>query len=172
MGAPPDDHHCEWREEAIALRVTVGELRTQVAVLEGKLSAVLVAMEALERRVLGPKSEKMPPAESEIRRQDDDEEDAEARRLAALRRRRERGALRDQLRRQTVQHHLTADEKECPRCGAAVDRPLPGKETVLYEYVPGYFVKQVAGSTSRLRHRLDVPLRVATTAPASSPTLS
>jgi len=150
MGAPPDTHDCAWRTEAEALRRENAELRrenaalrTRVVELEAKLASVLVAMEALERRILGPKSEKMPPPESEIRRQDDGDEDAEARRLAALRRRRERGALRDQLRRETVQHHLSDEEKHCPRCGGIADRPLPGKETVLYEYVPGYFVRQI-----------------------------
>jgi len=136
MGAAPDDHRCAWRTEAEVLRGRVGDL-------EAKLAAVLAAMEALERRVLGPKSEKMPPPESEIRRQDADEEDAEARRIAALKRRRDRAALRDQLRKETIQHHLSNDEKTCPRCGGVADRPMPGKETALYEYVPGYFVKQV-----------------------------
>jgi transposase len=125
MEGVADDHRCPWREEAEALRFRVAEL-------EAKLATVLVAMEALERRVLGPKSEKMPPPESELRREDD-EEDAEERRLAALRRRRERGELRDQLRRQTVQHHLGDEDKVCPRCGGVADRALPGKETTLYE---------------------------------------
>jgi len=116
-------------------------LRAKVADLESKLAAVMTAMEALERRVLGPKSEKMPPVESEIRRHA--KEDAEQRRLAALRRRRDRAATRDQLRKQTIQHHLSDEEKRCPRCGGTVDRSLPGKQTVIYEYVPGYFVKQL-----------------------------
>jgi transposase len=129
------------RAENAELRRTVTELRGHVSDLEGKLAAVMVAMEALERRVLGPKSEKMPPAESEIRRQG--QEDAEQRRLAALRRRRDRAAMRDKLRKQTIQHHLNEQEKRCPKCGGIADRTMPGKQTVIYEYVPGYFVKQI-----------------------------
>ena len=54
-------------------------------------------MEALTRRVLGPKSEKMPPPEKELRK-DETDEDSEARRLAGLARRRDRAALRVKLR--------------------------------------------------------------------------
>jgi hypothetical protein len=69
--------------------------------VEGKLAAMMAAMEAMERRFLGPKSEKMPPPESELRRKEP-KEDAEARRLAALERRRQRAAQREKLRAQTV----------------------------------------------------------------------
>lgn len=137
VGGPdlPDDHHCPWREEALALREQVPEL-------QAKLAVVMAAMEALERRVLGPKSEKMPRPEDELRRKERPE-DAEARRLAALQRRRERAALREKLRQQTVLHHVTDEQKQCPRCGGTASRPLgDGKETSLYEYVPGYFVRQ------------------------------
>jgi transposase len=131
----PTEHECAWRQEALALRAEVAELKQQ-------LSAVVGQMQALERRVLGPKSEKMPPPVEELRRQESDE-DAEARRLAALERRRERAALREHLRQETVMHHLTAAEAQCPKCGGVAERAVGGgKETFLYEYVPGYFVRQ------------------------------
>ena len=132
---PPDDHRCAWRTEAEALRGRVGEL-------DGKLAALTAAMEALTRRVLGPTSEKMPPPEKELRK-DEPDEDAEARRLAGLARRRDRAALRAKLQSQTVIHHLADEQRECPGCGGTADRPLgAGKETFLFEYVPGYFVRQ------------------------------
>ena len=131
----PDDHHCAWRTEAERLRAQVDEIG-------GKLVAVMAALEALERRVLGPKSEKMPPPEQELRK-DEPDEDAENRRLAGLARRRERAALRAKLRAETVIHHLADDQRECPHCGGIADRALgTGKETFLFEYVPGYFVRQ------------------------------
>ena len=61
-----EEHRCIWRTEAEGLRTRVGDLEvkaTQVDELEGKLAALTAAMEALTRRVLGPKSEKMPPPE-------------------------------------------------------------------------------------------------------------
>jgi len=141
MGAP-DDHACAWRDEALALRGTVGELRTTVGDLEGKLTAVMAAMESLERRVLGPKSEKMPPPSSELAKDESDEE-AEERRLLALQRRRERAALKENLRAQKVTHQLTEAQRHCPRCGGRADRAVgAGKATTVYEYVPGYFVRQ------------------------------
>lgn len=128
MAELPDDHHCPWREEA--------------EVLHAKLAAVTAALEALTRRVVGPKSEKVPPPEEELRK-DESDEDAEARRLAALARRRERAALKEKLHSETVIHHLDDDQRQCPSCGGTADRPLrTGKQTYLYEYVPGYFVRQ------------------------------
>jgi transposase len=131
----PDDHHCPWREEAEALRAELEDVRA-------KLAAVTAALEALTRRVVGPKSEKVPPPEKELRK-DESEEDAEARRQAALARRRERAALKEKLHTETVIHHLGKDQRQCPSCGGVADRRLgTGKQTYLYEYVPGYFVRQ------------------------------
>ncbi len=61
----------------------------------------------------------------------------------ALERRRQRAALRQKLGRQTVIHHVPDQEKRCPECGGAVGSTLgDGKRTTMYEYVPGYFVRQ------------------------------
>lgn len=142
MAELPDDHHCPWREEAERLRVELAGVRAELEEVRGKLAAVMTAMEALERRVLGPKSEKIPPPEKELRKEES-AEDAEARRLAALERRRERAVLKEKLRAQTVIHRLEDDQRQCPRCGGVADRPLgDGKQTHLYEYVPGSFVRQ------------------------------
>lgn len=128
----PNDHDCAWRQKAEEL--------------EAKLTALMAAMEALERRVLGPKTEKMPPADDEIEREKKKsrtKEDAEDRRLEALRKRRERAALREKLRQQTITHHVAESDKRCTRCGKVAGKPVgDGKETVIFEYVPGYFVRQ------------------------------
>jgi len=145
----PADHDCPWREEALALRKLAAEqaevIRQQAEVIREygqKLEAVVAQMQALERRVLGPKSEKMPSPVVELRRQENDD-DAETRRLAALERRRERAALRENLRQETVTHHVTDEQADCPKCGGVADRTVGGgKETFIIEYVPGYFVRQ------------------------------
>lgn len=138
----PDDHHCPWREEAERLRGELVEVRAELAEVRAKLAAVMVVMEALERRVLGPKSEKLPSPEQELRKEAAAEA-AAARRLAALERRRERAALKAKLRTETVAHPLRSDQRKCPSCGGAADRPLgAGRQTYLYEYVPGSFVRQ------------------------------
>jgi transposase len=138
----PKDHDCQWREEALALRKVVGEQAQVIQEYGQKLDAVLGQMQALERRVLGPKSEKMPPPSSELRRTESTQ-DAEARRLAGLERRRQRAALKQKLQQQIVIHRVSDEEKQCPKCGKAVETLLgEGKRTTVYEYVPGYFVRQ------------------------------
>jgi transposase len=127
-------------------------IREQVAVIarhsealkeqEQKLEAVLAQMQTLERRVFGPKGEKMPPVEKELRREES-EEDVEARRLAALAKRKAREALKQKLAKQTVIHHVSDEQRECPSCGGTASGPVgEGKRTTIYEYVPGYFVRQ------------------------------
>ena len=60
-----------------------------------------------------------------------------------LARRHERAALRENLRAETVIHHLANDQRACPHCGGVAAKPLgAGKETFLIEYVPGYFIRQ------------------------------
>lgn len=131
----PTDHDCSWRDEALTLRKLVSDQAE-------KLDAVLAQMQALERRVLGPKSEKMPPPAEELRRSEN-KEDAEARRLAGLEHRRQRAALKQKLRQQIVIHRVADVDKQCPECGKTVDGLLgEGKRTTVYEYVPGYFVRQ------------------------------
>jgi transposase len=140
------EHQCPWRDEALRLQRVAEELtlrhQGELAELRGKLLAATTALEALERRVLGPKSERMPSPTSELRRTES-KEDAEERRLAALERRRQRAALKQKLERQTVIHHVSEEDKQCPKCGGVADKALgDGKRTTVYEYVPGYFVRQ------------------------------
>jgi transposase len=142
----PTDHQCPFRDEANELRRVVAELtlrhQRELDAFSAKLLAATTALETLERRVLGPKSEKMPPPANELRRTESDE-DAEARRLAGLERRRQRAALKQKLERQTVIHHVSDEAKQCPKCGGRAEAPLgDGKRTTVFEYVPGYFVRQ------------------------------
>lgn len=40
-------------------------------------------------------------------------------------------------------HRVSEEEKECPKCGGTAAALLgEGKRTTVYEYVPGYFVRQ------------------------------
>ena len=142
-----DDHQCEWRakyEELVArTSAELAKERAERTELAAKLEVVMAAMHALERRVLGPKSEKMPPVEGELAREKRSKEDAEARRLRALEKRRANAALRENLQKQTVTHHLSDKDKKCTRCGKIADREFSvGKKTTMFDYVPGYFVRQ------------------------------
>lgn len=162
-----DEHHCSWREEALALRQLVQQqqqmlqaqeqlIQRQQQVIEEqkrlieelqrnqelsaqKIAALQTQLAKLERRLHGPKSEKLKPVEEELK----PERDKEADRLRALERRRERQALRERLQAETILHHVEADKQCCPHCGNERLSPLgDGKRTTVYEYVPGSFVRQ------------------------------
>ena len=142
-----DEHQCEWRAryEELAARTSaeLAKERAERAELGAKLEVLMAAMQALERRVLGPKSEKMPPVDGEIEREKRSKEDAEVRRLRALAKRRANAALREKLQKQSITHHVPDADKKCTRCGKIADRELgTGKKTTMFEYVPGYFVRQ------------------------------
>jgi len=69
----PTEHQCAWRDEALALRTVVAE-QAQIIAEQGrviaehqqKIEALLAQMQSLERRILGPKSEKMPSPAKEV----------------------------------------------------------------------------------------------------------
>jgi len=93
---------------------------------------------ALERRVLGPKSEKMPPMAGEVAKQRPTD------REVAKQKRREAADAKARL--ETVVEPVAVPEAErvCPKCGnehlAAVG---DGKPVVQHDYVPGHFRRRV-----------------------------
>ena len=102
----------------------------------------MAAIAALERQVIGPKSEKMPPPSSELRR-GESKEDAEARRLAGLEKRRQRAAQKQKLKQTTVVHRISDEQRRCPKCGGDADVALGvGKRTTLFEHVAAYFARE------------------------------
>jgi transposase len=129
------------RQQGVRLE-EVDPMKAELEELRAKLSTAKASLESMERRLYGMKSEKMPPVEKELRKEEKPE-DKEARRLAALEKRRTREALKANLRKQTVIHHLVDDDIDCPKCGGIAEGKIgEGKRSSMYEYVPGYFVKQ------------------------------
>ena len=55
MAPPPEDHDCGWRVYALSVEAKNAEMTAKMAEVKAK-------MEALERRLFGKRSEKMPPA--------------------------------------------------------------------------------------------------------------
>ena len=121
MGPPPDDHNCGWK--------------TRAADLEAKLEDVVAKMAAMERRILGPKSEKLPPIDREVRKErptDPAATQATRRKNAELR------ATR--VVSEDVPHKVPDAERTCPKCSNPDLRPVgAGKVSVVLDYVPGYF---------------------------------
>jgi transposase len=125
----PLDHFCPWREEAEELRERLTALETKTA--------------ALERHVFGRKAERLPTVQQQLRREQSDEE-GEARRQQALDTRRERAARRAEAPTRQVHHRVPEAQRLCPACGSDALKPLgQGRTTVVYEYIPARFEKQV-----------------------------
>ena len=119
--SPPDDHDCGWKARAVGL--------------EEQLDALKRKMESLERRLLGPKSEKMPPVSREVKRlRPPDPAQTQATRRANAKIRATKVEAKDE-------HHRVADgDKQCPKCaGTTFTRLGPGKTSYVLDYVPGYF---------------------------------
>jgi transposase len=117
------------------LLIEVEELRQRTADLEAQLRALL-------RQVHGPKSERQrtESPERERRRRQSEEE----RRAEAERRRKENEEKRKELPAREILHEVPPEERHCPKCGGTDFAPLgPGRETEIFEWIPGRLERQV-----------------------------
>ena len=131
MAPGSEDHECAWREEAERLESELARVREEQDTLRAQLAA-------LQRHIFGKRSEKMPPIAEELR----SERPVDPAATQTLRRkaRAEKAALPER----EVLHAVPPERRQCPRCGSKDLRPLgDGKRTVVYEYVPARFERQV-----------------------------
>ena len=122
MAPPPDDDHdCGWKTFATELGQEMATMRAE--------------MDALKRRVLGPKSEKLPPMDREVRKQ------RPADPAATQEKRRKNAELRaTRVETETIEHKVPDADRICPKCSGTKLRPVGlGKESIVVDYVPGYF---------------------------------
>lgn len=124
MLAPDDDHPCHWRSVADARADEIAELKQKLA--------------ALERRVLGPKSEKMPPMSSEVSKERPrDPEASKQQRKQAL-------AAKACLEGTCEDIPVPSDERQCPACGnEALGEVGDGTPSCIYDYVPAHFRRRL-----------------------------
>jgi transposase len=121
-----DEHECRWRKEAIDAIAERDRLRIEV--------------ENLKRQLKGHRSEKMPPLEREVRALSDKDE----RRAEELRKRKEHAVAKTQLVTENVESTVPLAERKCPKCGSEDLKTVgDGKPSTIYEYVPGYFRRQI-----------------------------
>jgi transposase len=128
----PDDHRCPWRDEAERLAALVVEL-------QAALNSLGQEVAQLRRQVVGPKTEKIPPPESEL---DDGRQPRDS--DAAQRKRRERAEQRAAT--IETEHHKCSvpdEQRRCPRCGGEAKPVGEPKRSVQYEYIPGRFVAHI-----------------------------
>jgi transposase len=139
--APPDDHDCAWKEYAAKLEKQLAEVIENQRRQQEQLGAV-------QRKLFGKKSEKMPPMDREVRR--DRETDPEQRLL----KRRANAELRaTKVEAEIVNVAVPPDACSCPRCGGVASKDLGStKPSSIIEYVPGYlrrrtFLRQTLACT-------------------------
>lgn len=124
MAPLPDDHECGWKGRA-------NELEQRLAETEAKMAA-------LERRLLGPKSEKLPkvpPMDREVaKKRPPDPAATQAKRRKNAELRATRVVTED------VPHKVPDSDRTCPKCASTDLHPVgAGKESFTLDYVPGYF---------------------------------
>src|SRR2546423_2339252 len=129
MGPPPDDDHTCGRKT----RAT--DLEAKLEETAAKLEEVAAKIAAMDRRILRPKSEKLPPMDREVRKQ---RPAPPAATQAARRKHAELRATR--VVSEDVPHKVPHAERTCPKCSSPDLRPVgAGKVSAVLDYVPGYF---------------------------------
>lgn len=121
------------------IRVLTAE-RTQQADVMAAMNAEL---ETLRRRVFGRQSEKMPPMSREVKARS---KNAETDAAEAARKRKANRDARRNLETTRVEHKVKRTGKACPKCGIMASEFKTvgeGTQTVVFEYIPGHFVRQL-----------------------------
>lgn len=125
----------------------IAELQQKLAQSESDFAARAAKLEAevkrLERELLGPKTEKtkVPPVE-----RDDlpsDEERARRKEQAAQKRRENALARAAGMETEEVDHPVPEKDKVCPKCEGEKFATMPPETSVVFEYLPGRFVRRV-----------------------------
>jgi transposase len=117
-------------------------LEAQRAALTDQTAAfqkVLGELQSLQKRFLGPKSERMPTPKEELRKKRGKKADP-----ALVAEKRKRNAERKaEVRTETILHRVPDEKRSCPKCGRTAAKTIGnGRITKTWEYVPGYFVGQ------------------------------
>jgi len=145
LAADDDDHQCAWRDEAgrLAAELT-GALDAQADLLKAHAAMAAQVEEltqkfaSLERRLLGPKTEKMPPMAGEVRRERPaDPEVAKTRRT-------ENKLAREKLATEIVPVAVPDEQRTCPSCGNEELKQVGnGTPSVTYQYVAAHFRRRI-----------------------------
>lgn len=133
---PENDHRCAFRDEAERLREELKNQEEESARQKEKLEDFEQRFAALERRLLGPKTEKMPPMPDEVRKL------RPAKPEDAKRLRQENARARAQLQTEIVPVPVPAKDRACPACGPEKTKMKPvgnGTPSVTYHYIAAHF---------------------------------
>jgi len=150
MASGGEDHSCPWREEAESLSGTVATLRAELAESNAKVVALTAEvetlrtvigklaheMETMKRRLLGPKSERMPSIDESLSAERGPDPEV------AVARRAQNAALKERLSSIRTMHRVAPEKRRCPKCGRENLKALgKGRVTEVYEHVPAQFIR-------------------------------
>jgi transposase len=129
---PSDEHDCAWKAHALELKKQLDDVAEKQRLQQEQL-------EALQKKLFGKSTEKMPPMEREVRRGETPDPEK------SLLKRRANAQLRAaKIKTEVVDVKVPATERHCPQCGGGEFAPLgKGKPSSVTEYVQGYFRKRI-----------------------------
>lgn len=115
--------------------------RAELAESASRISALEHQLALATKQIIGPKSERLPTPEDEIKKK---EGEAKARGGHTNPVKRKKNAAKKAALPATVVNHPVSDEeRRCPHCGQDAVPIAEGDVSVEYEWVPGYFRKRL-----------------------------
>lgn len=128
-------------ETVSQLNARIAELTELLRAREAREADLVAQNDALKRKLMGKKSEKMPRPKDAMRRADGTSADPKKR----VDRRRANVAARAELPTEIETHAVLSADRVCASCGtdAKMKRLGEGRTTTEYDYVPGYFRRRV-----------------------------
>jgi len=144
------EHYCKYRkqlEKALELlasyQARLEEQDSHTRALESRVLELRGQVDGLQRHVFGPRTERMPTINEELRKERRGQESPPDR-SATQEKRRENRARKNQIIEERVDYVVAEAEKTCPKCGGTeFSRLGKGKQTTVIDYVPGHLVKRV-----------------------------
>jgi transposase len=129
---PSDEHECAWKAHALELKKQLDDVAEKQRIQQEQL-------QALQKKLFGKSTEKMPPMEREARRGETPDPEK-----AQLKRRANAELRAAKIETEVVDVKVPATEHYCPQCGGGEFAPLgKGKASAVTEYVQGYFRKRI-----------------------------
>ena len=150
-----EKHSCHWRRtadrraeqlrareaEVEAQRVKLEEQSAEIARFAAKLSAVEHELALATKQIIGPKTERLPTPEDEIKKKEGKPKERGGHTNPA--KRKKNAEKKAALPATIINHPVSDEDRRCPHCGQDAVPIAEGDVSTEYEWVPGYFQKRL-----------------------------